>query len=62
MFLKFNYQETFILEESAYFLPVTNVNLANECISFPAASNRKVRKKLTAQFYLLCRTIRHKYL
>ena len=62
MFLKFNYQETFTLEELVYFLPVTNVNVTNDCISFPAASNRKVRKKLIAQFYLLCRTIRHKCL
>ena len=45
MFLKFSYQETFTLEELAYFLPVSSVNLANDCISFPAASNRKVRKK-----------------
>ena len=62
MFLKFSYQETFTLEELAYFLPVTNVNPANDCISFPAASRRKVRKKLIAQFYLFCRTIRHKCL
>ena len=50
MFLKSNCRKIFTLEDLAYFIPVTNANLTDVSISFPATSDKKVRKKLIAQF------------
>ena len=41
MFLKFSQHKTFTLEELAYFIPVTNANLTNDCVSFPVTGKKE---------------------